>query len=304
MSRTISLPTNLSEQDKKAFQEAREVVQRLEANYPGDPNRVRAEIKKMTPEVPEKVGFISKDVLYKTRVGEIASAYARVSDGAGGIAADTHKASLTGLKNVLSGMQASGQGHSMSQRLAIMAGKLDHLAEGIKGSSVYARVGIAVLGAGGAGLAAAAEPNATPASVAKATVQAVTEQAVPGSTQVAKGNLCKAFGEFAGATTEGIVTGATFTGGIAFGASTSWSGVGIAGGAAIAASAPVVGKAGGHVAQAGAEASCQLASSAYKSMSQKLAEFRDNASELFDRSDKKVAPVMTARPMLGASPAM
>lgn len=303
MSRTISLPTNLSEQDKKAFQEAKEVVQRLEARHPGDPNRVLAEIKKMTPEIPDKVGFISKDVLYRTRVGEIASAYAKVSDGAGGIAGDAHKISIGKLQNVLSGIQADGHGYSMSQKLAIMAGKAEHIAEGIKGSSIYARVGVAILGAGGAGLAAAAEPNATPASVAKATVHAVAEQAVPGSTQAAKGNLCKAFGEFAGATTEGVVTGATFTSGIVFGASTSWSGVGIAGGAAIAAASPVVGKASGTVAQAGVESGCNLATSAYKSVSQKLAEFRDNASELFDRPDKTIAATVTARPSVSTVPA-
>lgn len=115
--------------------------------------------------------------------------------------------------------------------------------------------------AGVAGLAAAAEPGATPASVA----DAVVSTAVPGWQEARKGQACKAFGEGAGAIASGGVLAAgatvTVTSAVALGAATGplapVTAAGVAAGGTyltVKASESAQG-----LASAGAEAACNMA---------------------------------------------
>ena len=282
---SLTLQNELTPRDSKAFTEAKQLVQWAESRHPGNPNGVAAEIMKYKPEFHKN---ISGDELHKMRVAEIAQQYRNVSDGAGGIARDASKQSMKSLSNVLEGKHPSGTGLSFSQNIAMQLNKTEHLSTANlsrmgKAGGVLARVGVAIVGAGAAGLAAAAEPDATVASVAKASVNAAVETAVPGYTEATQGHMCKAFGEAAGAIAEGGAIGLTMTTGVTVAAGTSWSGVGLVGGAAIAASAPIVGNAAGKVGRAGGEAACNAVVGAGEVVSDKLSQFRDNASHMMDR---------------------
>ncbi len=281
---TLSLQNELTPNDKKAFEEAKHLVQWAEGRHPGNPNKVAAEIHKHAPQL---ASHMTGDELHKLRVSEIALEYQKVSDGAGGIAKDASRQSLGRLSNVLDGKYPNGDGFALSQRLARDMGKheilstntLKHLG---KAGGILARVSVGVLGAGAAGWAAAAEPDATVGSVTKATVDAAIENALPGATEARQGHMCKAFGEAAGAVAEGGAAGVTVTAGVTFAAGTSWSGVGLLGGAAIASSAPIVGQAAGKLGREAGEAACEATVEVAGKVSEKLASFRDNAFSVVD----------------------
>ncbi len=281
---TFSLQNELTPRDSKAFSEAKQLVQWAESKHPGNPNGVAAEIMKFKPEFHKNMGG---DELHKMRVAEIAQQYRQVSDGAGGIARDASKQSMNSLTNVLEGRHPSGQGLSFSQTVAMQLNKPEHLSTANlsrlgKAGGIAARVGVAFVGAGAAGFAAAAEPEATVGTVAEATLKAAAENAIPGFSEARQGHACKAFGEAVGAVAEGGAIGLTMTTGVTVAAGTSWSGVGLVGGAAIAASAPVVGDAAGKVGRAGGEAACNVVSGAAEVVSDKLVQFRENAAHMMN----------------------
>lgn len=209
MSRSIQLSQELSDFDRKAFEEAKLLVRRLEQTYPQNPNKVAAEIAKATPEIPEKKMLASKDTLFKMRVAEIAREYQKVSDGHGGIATDAHKIGIERLTNVLEGKAPSG-GFTLSQRVAIAFDKVDFLA-----TSVREALGKRNLLVGGAmtitaGFAAAAEPGASPQSVVNAMIDSS-----PVAGEVRRGRLCGAFGQAVGgvaAAGAGAATGLAING--------------------------------------------------------------------------------------------
>ncbi|MDY0029584.1 MAG: hypothetical protein RBR86_06550 [Pseudobdellovibrionaceae bacterium] len=281
---TLSLQNELTPNDRKAFDEAKKLVQWAESRHPGNPNGVSAELMKYKPEFHQN---LSGDEIHKMRVAEIAQQYQKVSDGAGGIARDASKQSMNSLTNVLEGKHPSGQGMSFSQSSALQMNKTEHLSTANlsrlgKAGGIMARVSVGILGAGAAGFAAAAEPDATVGSVAKATVNAAVENVLPGATEARQGHMCKAFGEAAGAMAEGGATGVTLTAGVTVAAGTSWSGVGLVGGAAIAASAPIVGQAAGNVGRQAGEAACEAVVGVANKVSGKIADFRDNAASVVD----------------------
>lgn len=205
----IQISTELSDSDKKAFKDAKELVWRLEQNHPGNPNAVSAGIMKAQPEMPVGRAPVSADTIYKMRVAEIARAYAEVSDGKMGIDVKSHKTALNALSTVLDGHSPSG-GFSLANRTAIHAEKPSALSLSV--SDYLSRRNFLVGGvfAFGAGLAAAAEPGATPSSVGMAMVDSN-----PIAAEARKGNLCGTFGQAVGLAAgagAGAVTGVAING--------------------------------------------------------------------------------------------
>ncbi|MFA7275735.1 MAG: hypothetical protein WC043_02910 [Pseudobdellovibrionaceae bacterium] len=117
--------------DTSALKLAKETVGRLEAQYKGNSQGMMGELIKMRgnnslSKVP------TADEIFKQRVGELADAYMRVSDGKGGVARDLSKAERAAYDNVLEGKYPNGNGYLVSQRLALATGKEDMLASGVK----------------------------------------------------------------------------------------------------------------------------------------------------------------------------
>lgn len=256
----LQISAEMTEMDKKAFKEAKEMVWRLEQSSNGDPNKMRAAITKAQPEIPTGTGYASADTVYKMRVTEMARAYIDVSDGKMGIDPQASKVATNSLQNILDGKHPSGQGHSLANRTAITANKPELLssgiAEGFKGMFGARNVaaGLAITFAVGA--ASAAEPNATPTSVRNAMIDSN-----PIAREVRGGSLCGAFGQAVGtaaAVGAGAVTGIAINGAAA-------GATALTGGAAAPVTIPVmIASAGAVVAVAGAthQATAPLATSA------------------------------------------
>ena len=117
--------------EAEALKIAKQTVMRFEASSGGDINKVMGALVNMQSKNP-----ISKiptaDEIFKQRVAELATAYARASDGNGGIDS-ANKQAAERFRNVIAGKMADGNGYALSQRLAIMTEKWDHVVEGIRG---------------------------------------------------------------------------------------------------------------------------------------------------------------------------
>ncbi len=113
-----------------ALKLAKETVARLENAHPGDPNKVMGGIANMQSKNTISK-FPTSDEIFKQRVAELASAHAKVSDGAGGVTGASKQA-MESYKNVLAGKMPDGNGFALSQRLALLTEKAEHLVEGIK----------------------------------------------------------------------------------------------------------------------------------------------------------------------------
>jgi len=113
-----------------ALKLAKEAVGRLEAANPGNPNKVMGGLMQM-----QQTNIISKfptsEEIFKQRVAELAQVYARVSDGKGGTSGAS-KETMQRFQNVLDGKMPDGVGYSLSQRLALLTEKVQHLVEGIR----------------------------------------------------------------------------------------------------------------------------------------------------------------------------
>lgn len=115
--------------EANALKQAKETVGRLEAANPGNSNKVAAGLMQMQQNNPIS-RFPTSDEIFKQRVAELASAYSKVSDGAGGTQGASKQAAEQ-FRNVLDGKMPNGVGYSLSQRLALLTEKTQHLVEGI-----------------------------------------------------------------------------------------------------------------------------------------------------------------------------
>jgi len=137
-----------------ALKLAKEAVARLEKSSVAsvgyiDRNKVMGGLEAIQSNNPIS-RFPSSDEIFKQRVAELAGAYAKVSDGNGGImpkqAVENMRKvtdamgrplgataqALESYKNVLAGKTADGLAYAVSQRLALLTEKTEHLVEGIK----------------------------------------------------------------------------------------------------------------------------------------------------------------------------
>ena len=118
----IRLEHELSTADKAADEAARKMVWRLEQQNPGEPHAINLKIR----EFKDKAAFVTrpqKEDITNVRIGEIALAYAAVSDGNLGIDDQANPDRLRILAEVYEG-RAQG-GLLESQKMALTAGKLD-----------------------------------------------------------------------------------------------------------------------------------------------------------------------------------
>lgn len=115
--------------EEAALKLAKETVGRLEQQF-GDPNKIRSELIKI-----QSTNSISKvptaDEIFKQRVAELSQAYAKVSDGKGGIDRSVSKNSRERFQNVLDGKYPDGRGYLTSQQLAIHTERTEQLADAI-----------------------------------------------------------------------------------------------------------------------------------------------------------------------------
>lgn len=212
----------VSDAHKSAFAEAKELVSALEHRFPNAPFRVQGELAKMS----EKLDPTPENV-HKMRVLEVAEAYRQISNGEGGVAPDAHKNGINRMNAALRGQNHASPGLLPSERIAI-SGTLSHTpsehmvknggpgmpAEHTgKGGSLLARAAAGMVAAGAAGLAAAAEPDATPSKVFNKSAMAAVDSQLPGFTAFTEGKICKGVGELTGATASGAVV----AGGVAMG---------------------------------------------------------------------------------------
>lgn len=190
MGYTVQVESELSPIDKESYKQAKEVVGRLESRFPGDPIRVNSEILKSKPEIG---AHPTADQIKAIRVMELARLYHYVSDGNGGIDPKASSSAKQALQEGLAGRSTHG-GLLASQQLAMhrqdeslmSSNTKNHF---IKNKNIFVGLGLAGVSA----LAAAAEPDATPAKV----FDAAASTAVPGWMEARRGEMCKAFGEVA-----------------------------------------------------------------------------------------------------------
>lgn len=110
-----------------ALKLAKQTVAQLEKANPGNMNGVLGGLAKMDTSISS---FPTSDEIFRKRVGELAGAYAHVSDGEGGVKGATKQA-MEKYKNALAGKMASGVGYLQSQSVALLTGKTEHLVEDI-----------------------------------------------------------------------------------------------------------------------------------------------------------------------------
>ena len=241
----------VSDAHKKAVAEARELVAHLEDRFPHQPLRVQGEQAKMS----EKIDPLPENV-HKMRVLELAHAYHHVSDGNGGIASDAHKTAIQRMNSTLRGQNHASPGFLPSER----AGKAG-------GLPVRAAAGLVITLS--AGIAAAAEPDATPRTVFNKAALAAADSQLPGFTAFSEGKICKGVGELTGATASGAVA----AGGIAVGSAAVIYTGGLAGTliGGVAAKATMDASAATYNLTApAAEAGCHATIQALRKMTQKI----------------------------------
>ena len=111
--------------EERAKSEARKELARLE-NSRGGRAGVMAGIVEMQSKNPISKIPTSEEI-FKQRIAELTAAYSDASDGAGKIDSSNKR-----LNNVLEGKAANGHGNAVSQKLAQLAGKAEHLVGDIK----------------------------------------------------------------------------------------------------------------------------------------------------------------------------
>lgn len=185
-----------------ALRAAKEAVAWLEKQNPGDPNKVLGKLAEM-----QSKNIISPtpsaDEIFKQRVSELANAYARVSDGRGGVDRGASKVLLDKYDNAILGLFPGGKGFLPSQQLALHTGKIGHLTERV---TEFSEKYISKLGVGGKVVGAAVGVFvATGASAGEASAKELLEAgingAVPGLGTLSlgegsqRGRLCQVFGD-------------------------------------------------------------------------------------------------------------
>lgn len=113
-----------------AIKLARETVMRLEKAHNGDVNKTMGAL--VTMQSNNSLSKVpTSDEIFKQRVAELSFAYARASDGNGGIDS-SNKNAVQRYRNVLDGKMPDGNGFALSQRLALMTDKMDHVLDSIQ----------------------------------------------------------------------------------------------------------------------------------------------------------------------------
>ena len=207
-----------------ALKLAKETVGRLESAHPGDPNKVLGGLMRL--QQSNSISSIpTADEIFKQRVAELANAYSKVSDGAGGTTGASKQASEQ-FRNVLAGKMPDGNGFSLSQRLAILTGKAEHLVDGISMPKSLSNVAIdfaedgarsvakngGKFGIAGKGIAASAG-NASADQLAEAGLNGISNGL--GTMTVGEGStrnrLCQIFGDVVVPGVVGVGTGLVAT---------------------------------------------------------------------------------------------
>lgn len=118
----IRLEHELTVADKAAYEAARNMVWRLEQQNPGEPLTINLKIREFKDKAARTQRPMKEDIT-NVRIGEIALAYAAVSDGHLDIDGDANPFKIEALAEALEG-RANG-GLLQSQKMALAAGKLD-----------------------------------------------------------------------------------------------------------------------------------------------------------------------------------